>query len=50
MKDLIFNDKISDASIETQQRGYIATFGLIEYKTKLRYHKFKFYFRHDPSA
>jgi hypothetical protein len=50
VKGLTFNDKISDACIETQQRGYIAPFGLIEYKTKLRHHKTKSYFRHDLSA
>jgi hypothetical protein len=35
MKGLIFKDAISDAYIETQQRGYKATFGLNQYKTNL---------------
>ncbi len=32
---LIFVNDISSSSKETQQRGYKATFGLNEYKTKL---------------
>ena len=32
---LKFVNEISDGSIETPQRGYKATFGLNEYKTKL---------------
>jgi len=33
VKGLIFKDAILDGTIETQQRGYKATFGLSEYKT-----------------
>lgn len=34
-KALMFINQISDGSNETQQRGYKATLGLNEYKTKL---------------